>query len=139
MARSRRRRGVKMPGVSMNTSWLAPTTAIPRSVVRVVCTLRLTMATLAPTNVLTSVDLPAFGAPIRAMNPQRVATSVSGIGTTLPYALARQERCGGRLLGGTLAGTFSARGLAASDTHLGGKPRRMVWTLTVDLYVGWQI
>jgi hypothetical protein len=39
MARSRRRRGAKMPGVSMNTSWLAPSMAMPRSGMRVVCTL----------------------------------------------------------------------------------------------------
>ena len=73
MARSRRRRGAKMPGVSMNTSWLAPSMAMPRTGIRVVCTLWLTMLTLAPTRVLTSVDLPAFGAPMMAMKPKRVA------------------------------------------------------------------
>ena len=54
--------------------------AMPRSVVRVVCTLRLTIATLVPTSVLTSVDLPALGAPITAMKPQRVASGVSAPG-----------------------------------------------------------
>ena len=61
MARSRRRRGWNMPGVSMNTSWLAPSMAMPRTGARVVCTLWLTIETLLPTSALTSVDLPALG------------------------------------------------------------------------------
>jgi hypothetical protein len=39
---------------------------------RVVCTLCETIDTLAPTSWLTSVDLPALGAPISATNPDRV-------------------------------------------------------------------
>ena len=35
-----------MPGVSMNTSWLAPSMAMPRTGMRVVCTLWLTIADL---------------------------------------------------------------------------------------------
>ena len=35
-----------MPGVSMNTSWLAPSMAMPRKGIRVVCTLWLTIADL---------------------------------------------------------------------------------------------
>ena len=101
MARSRRRRGAKIPGVSMNTSWLAPSTAMPRTGIRVVCTLRLTMLTLAPTRVLTSVDLPAFGAPMTAMKPQRVsgAGAWSLIGGP-SHALAREQSGGGGLLYG---------------------------------------
>ena len=48
----------------------------------------------------------------------RVAVSVSGIGATLPHALARKQRRRGGLLGGALAGAFAARGLAAPDAHL---------------------
>ena len=63
--------GAKMPGVSMKMSWLAPSMAMPRTGTRVVCALRDTIVTLAPTSALTSVDLPAFGAPTMAMKPQR--------------------------------------------------------------------
>ena len=49
--------------------------AMPRNSVRVVCTLGVTIATLLPTSALISVDLPAFGAPISAMKPQRVPPS----------------------------------------------------------------
>src|SRR5262245_7127089 len=104
----------------MNTSWLWPSTAMPRSVARVVCTLRLTMATFAPTSALTSVDLPALGAPITAMKPHRVSAPASGaavgsssgcIGAALPNALADEQRHGGGLLGSALARTLSPCGL----------------------------
>ena len=39
MARSSRRRGRKMPGVSTNTIWVSPAMATPRTGMRVVCTL----------------------------------------------------------------------------------------------------
>src|SRR4029077_7032236 len=100
MARSSRRRGAKIPGVSMNTSCAWPTMAIPRSSARVVCTLGVTMATLLPTSALSSVDLPALGAPISEIKPQRVGVSIlaswpgSGIGAIQPHALAHQH--GGR-------------------------------------------
>src|SRR4051812_26196487 len=45
--------------------------AMPMMRVRVVCALGLTIATFWPTSALTSVDLPAFGAPTIAMRPQR--------------------------------------------------------------------
>ena len=40
---------------------------------RVVCTLGVTIEILVPTSALSSVDLPAFGAPISATKPQRAA------------------------------------------------------------------
>ena len=46
MARSSRRFGAKMPGVSINISCERPAVAMPRSNARVVCTLCETMATL---------------------------------------------------------------------------------------------
>src|SRR5581483_6916586 len=135
MARSRRRRGAKMPGVSMNTSWLAPSTAMPRTGLRVVCTLWLTIDTLAPTSRLTSVDLPAFGAPITAMKPQRVSPAGAGSLMGPPHALARQQRSGGSLLGGALARPLTARRLGALDAHFGGEARGMVGAFTADLHV----
>src|ERR1044072_1099400 len=99
IARSSRRRGAKMPGVSISTSCAAPTITMPRTSARVVCTLRLTIDTFAPTIALISVDLPAFGAPISAMKPQRADSSIRRIPRD---AFARQHRGGGGLLGGAL-------------------------------------
>src|SRR4051794_670056 len=75
MARSSRRFGAKIPGVSMKTSCEPSAIAMPRSSARVVCTLWDTIATLLPTSALISVDLPTLGAPTSAMNPQRVCVS----------------------------------------------------------------
>ena len=61
--------------MSTKTSWLAPSIAMPRIRVRVVCTLWVTIETLAPTIRFRSVDLPAFGSPISATKPQRVAVA----------------------------------------------------------------
>jgi hypothetical protein len=72
MARSRRRRGLKMPGVSTRMIWVWPVMATPRTGKRVVWTFWVTIETLAPTMRLTRVDLPAFGAPMMAANPARV-------------------------------------------------------------------
>ena len=46
MARSRRRRGLKMPGVSTSTIWASPSMATPRTGKRVVWTFWVTMETL---------------------------------------------------------------------------------------------
>ena len=56
---------------------------MPRISARVVCTLRETIVTLAPTSALTSVDLPTLGAPISATKPQRVAAGVSPLASTV--------------------------------------------------------
>ena len=45
---------------------------MPRISARVVWTFFDTIVTFEPTSALTSVDLPTFGAPISATNPQRV-------------------------------------------------------------------
>ena len=71
MARSSRRLGAKMPGVSTRMICASPSKAMPIRRVRVVCALGLTIATFCPTNALTRVDLPALGAPIMATWPQR--------------------------------------------------------------------
>ena len=88
MARSRRFLGANTPGVSTKTSWLSPSLAMPRSGTRVVCTLCETIDTLAPTSALTSVDLPALGAPMMATKPQRWA---SGVGCMA--SLVRRHSC----------------------------------------------
>ena len=69
IARSSRRRGVKMPGVSTSSTWLAPRIMIPRTRNRVVCAFGVTIDSFAPASRLTSVDLPAFGAPTTATKP----------------------------------------------------------------------
>ena len=45
----------------------------PRTWKRVVWTLGVTMETLRPTSAFTRVDFPAFGAPMMATKPARVA------------------------------------------------------------------
>ena len=52
---------------------VAPSTRMPRTVARVVCALRETIDTFAPISELSSVDLPALGAPTSATKPQRVS------------------------------------------------------------------
>src|SRR5579863_1317991 len=118
MARSSRRRGRKMPGVSAKISCAGPSMAMPRMTARVVCTFGVTMEILAPTRALISVDLPTFGAPMSATTPQRVdvaTASSGGPGSAIEArglcldALARQHRGGSGLLGTALgtAGPFS--------------------------------
>src|SRR5215467_10279558 len=101
MARSSRRFGAKMPGVSTRMICAAPSTTMPRISARVVCTLRETMVTLEPTSALTSVDLPTLGAPISATKPQRVL-AVSLIGAA-GDAFALDHHGRGDFLGGALA------------------------------------
>src|SRR5246127_603200 len=52
-----------------------PSIAIPSSRLLVVCGLGVTIASLRPTSRLSSVDLPAFGAPISATWPHRVGVA----------------------------------------------------------------
>ena len=90
MARSSRRRGWNRPGVSTKTICAAPSIATPRIRARVVCTLWVTIDTLAPTMRFSSVDFPALGSPIRATKPARVGPSgvasgaaVSGVSSVM--------------------------------------------------------
>src|SRR6188472_2598513 len=89
MARSSRRFGMKMPGVSTRMIWALLSISMPRISARVVCTLRETRVTLEPTRALTSVDLPTLGAPISATKPQRVSPEpAAGEGSTVIAAAA---------------------------------------------------
>src|SRR5512139_695238 len=116
MARSSRRFGEKMPGVSMKISWVLPSTAMPRISARVVCTFRDTMVTLEPTSALSSVDLPALGAPISAMKPQRVS-AVSSIELVRGHPDAREHGGGRGLFGGALRRAEAFRRRAAGQYH----------------------
>src|SRR5450755_514892 len=105
MARSSRRFGAKMPGVSTKMSCALPSIVMPRMSARVVCTLCETMVTFEPTRALSSVDLPALGAPISATKPQRVS-SLGDLRSTIQlvhrHALPGEHGGGGRLFGGAL-------------------------------------
>src|ERR1700752_198160 len=52
-----------------------PSVAIPSSLARVVCGLGGTIPSFRPTSRLSSVGLPAFGAPVRATWPHRVGVA----------------------------------------------------------------
>ena len=103
----------------------SPAMAMPRTRQRVVCTLWVTIETLAPTSALTSVDLPALGAPMRATKPQRclgarrrLRSGRSSLGRS--RRLRAQQGGGGGLLGLALVGAFAARRAQALDAA----PRR---------------
>ena len=124
MARSSRRLGAKMPGVSTKMICAAPSMTMPRTSARVVCTLRETIDTLAPTSALSSVDLPALGAPISATKPQRVSSALrltfAHAARLARFALARQESLGGGLFGDAFggAGRRAAAGSRSTSTAI---------------------
>ena len=103
--------------------------AMPRMRARVVWTLWVTMETLAPTMRFSSVDLPAFGSPIRATRPQRVGASVMG------FLQEREERLGGLLLGGAFRGRAAAGGVTVREAGLDGEDRRVVRAFAVEIGV----
>ena len=120
IAVSSRRLGLNMPGVSTNTICALPCVAMPRTIERVVCTLCVTIDTLAPTSWLISVDLPAFGAPISATKPERVGLSRRlGAHAASPrlsqHALAHQHGQRGGLLGLALRPAGAGCRLVAGD------------------------
>src|SRR5580692_7043013 len=138
MARSSRRFGEKIPGVSTRMIWALFSITMPRIKARVVCTLRETMVTLEPTSALASVDLPAFGAPISATKPQRVASPAgcsAGSATSGLDAFARQHGGGGGLLGDALgaAGAFGRR--EARQLHSDAELRTVVGPGALDFVV----
>src|SRR6202163_4967320 len=143
MARSSRRRGTKMPGVSMNTSCERPSIAMPRTSVRVVCTFGLTIVTLEPTSALTSVDLPALGAPISATKAQRVGSVAAGaassggssiIGTAGDaFAFDHHGRCD--LFGGALAAADAFGRREPRQIHRNAKLRIVMRPGALDLAI----
>ena len=98
IARSSRRRGLNRPGVSTKTICASPSIATPLIRARVVCTLCVTIETLAPTIWFNSVDLPAFGSPISATKPAFVMMLPTFLIGLLPllvlhYACCLQRHC----------------------------------------------
>src|SRR4030095_8670766 len=136
IARSSRRLGAKMPGVSTRTICALSSMTMPRISARVVCTFFETMVTFEPTSALTRVDLPTFGAPINATKPQRVGVPASAIGVDARHAFALQERKGGCLLRGALSAALSFRGLHARQFDRNAELRVVMRPGPLDLAVG---
>src|SRR5262245_47548791 len=157
IARSSRRLGGKIPGVSMKINCESSTIAIPRSSARVVCALCETMATLAPTSALISVDLPTLGAPISATNPQRMCGFAPGAGMPLPPSRsgeaaagrepfvseaisfdtsAREHSGSGGLLRGPLGATQPLGRRQMGKLHRDAEFRTVVRALALDLTIG---
>src|SRR6202795_819792 len=133
MARSSRRLGKKMPGVSTRMICALLSITMPRISARVVCTLRDTIVTLEPTSALTSVDLPTLGAPISATKPQRVADGAAASGdlsviAAAGDALARDHRGGRDLLGRTLAAADAFGRRQPRQIHTNAKLRIVMRT-----------
>ena len=61
--------GLWIPGVSTNITCASSRVSIPCILLRVVSGFRVTIATFSPTRRLSIVDLPTFGLPIIAANP----------------------------------------------------------------------
>src|SRR6476620_6426134 len=128
-----------MPGVSTRMIWLLPSSAMPSTGPRVVCALWVTMATLAPTSALISVDLPLFGAPISATKPHRASVAAwSVMLRSLPDSLAQQHGERRRLLCRALVGAVPTFRGNAVDLHLGGEARLVVRSLAGDFDIAWQ-
>ena len=129
MARSSRRFGMKMPGVSTRMIWALLSITMPRISARVVCTLRETMVTLEPTSALTSVDLPTLGAPISATKPQRVAAGAASPSTPSSWAhpsLLPPPTPSRSII--TDAATFSAARLLPPTPSAGSRPGKSTAT-----------
>ena len=110
--------------------------AMPRTSMRVVCTLCETIETLEPTSALIRVDLPALGAPISATKPQRVSPDRAlRLSHRRRHAFALQQGGGGGLFGRALraalafgrrrdrATSTATRNSGASDAGRCARPR----------------
>src|SRR6476469_213923 len=141
MARSSRRLGVKMPGVSTRMICALFSIAMPRISARVVCTLRETIVTLEPTSALTSVDLPTLGAPISATKPQRVAAAGaaspwdSSVIVAAADPFARDHHGGCYLFGRTLAATDALRRRQPRQIHGDAELGIVMRTAALDLAI----
>src|SRR4029077_431040 len=118
---------------------------MPSTGPRVVCALWVTMATLAPTSALVSVDLPLFGAPINATKPHRLCSparallaSCSVMRRSLPDALAQQHGERRSLLGLALVRAVPTFGRNTVDLHLGSEARLMVRSFAGNLDIARQ-
>src|SRR4051794_34560097 len=139
MARSSRRFGRKMPGVSTRMIWALSSITMPRISARVVCTLRETMVTLEPTSALTSVDLPTLGAPISATKPQAVAAGACSPCDSIVIAaadtFARDHHRGRDLLGRALAAADAFGRRQTGQVHGDAELRIMMRSGALDLAI----
>src|SRR6266705_5618182 len=143
IARSSRRFGEKIPGVSTRMICALFSITMPRIRARVVCTLRETIVTLEPTSALTSVDLPTLGAPISATKPQRVAAgataSVTSRGSSVigtagdAFAFDHHGRCD--LLSGALAAADAFGRREPRQIHRNAKLRIVMRPGALDLAI----
>src|SRR5271169_5070751 len=140
IARSRRRLGENIPGVSTRMICALFSITMPRISARVVCTLRETIVTLEPTSALTSVDLPTLGAPISATKPQAVAAGaaaagVSSIIVAAADAFALDHHGGCDLFGGALAATDAFGRRQSRQLHGNSKLRIVMRSGAFDLAI----
>src|SRR3954471_12684113 len=140
MARSRRRLGEKIPGVSTRMICALLSITMPRISARVVCTLRETIVTLEPTSALTSVDLPTLGAPIRATKPQAVAAGAaspfdSTVIAAAADAFARDHHGGCHLFGRAFAAAKAFGRRQARQIHGDAELRIVMRPGALDLTI----
>src|SRR3954447_10080700 len=140
MARSSRRLGRKIPGVSTRMICALFSITMPRISARVVCTLRETIVTLEPTSALTRVDLPTFGAPISATKPQRVAVgaaspAASPVIVAAADTFARDHHRGRDLLGRALAAADAFGRRQTGQVHGDAELRIMMRSGALDLAI----
>src|SRR5215469_7373540 len=141
MARSSRRRGENMPGVSTKISCDPFTRAMPRTRARVVCTFGVTIETFAPTNALMSVDFPTLGAPISAAKPQRACCSTcacSAMAARRLDALAREHGGCGSLFGGAFGASQSFRRREGRKLHCHTEFGTVIRPGPADFAIGWR-
>ena len=109
--------------------------AMPITRMRVVCTLGDTIETFEPTSALTSVDLPALGAPTMAAKPARVRAARALL-TALLSCLEHQGRRGA--LGLALGQPAPLRRRQVADRDLDQEHRLVLGAFAADLLVGRQ-
>src|SRR6202011_96143 len=136
MARSSRRLGRKIPGVSTRMICALFSITMPRIRARVVCTLRETIVTLEPTSALTRVDLPTLGAPISATKPQRVAVVSAFVSSIIGAdAFALDHRGCRRLLGRALVAAEAFGGCQSRQIDGDAELRIVVRAGALDLAI----
>src|SRR5205823_11309446 len=140
IARSSRRFGEKIPGMSTRMICALSSITMPRIRARVVCTLRDTMVTLEPTSALTSVDLPTLGAPISATKPQAVAAGAlspvdSTVIATAAHTFTRDHHGGRNLLRRALAAADAFGRRQARQIDGDAELRIVVRSGTLDLAI----
>ena len=98
-----------------------------------------TIDTLAPTRAFTSVDFPAFGAPIMAAKPQRVSGTCTASSGIFPLRrkdpFADQKRLRSRLLRLFQRRPLAPRRLQSTDGHFHRKAWRMISAASGNLLV----